>query len=267
MSAGRALITGASGGIGAAFAFALAQRGIAVVLVARDRERLDDLARRLRSQCGAAVEVLPADLSDAAQRRAVETRASGGIDLLVNVAGVASVGRFAELAAEREAAQIALNLLAPMRLTRAALPAMIAQRRGAVIIVSSIAAFVPARFAATYAASKAALNSFGESLHEELRGSGVQVQVLCPGFTRTAFVDRAGADGGAIPSFAWMTPDAVVEASLASLRRRRVICVPGLRNRLLTALLSGLPRRWARRLTGAGAKQGWAAQAIRRPDE
>jgi short-subunit dehydrogenase len=210
--------------------------------------------------------VLSADLTETAQRAAVEVRLAGepSIDVLINAAGVAAVGRFAGLDAERAAGQIALNDVAAMRLMHAVLPGMIARRRGVIINVSSIAAFVPARFAATYAASKAYLNSFSESLHEELRGSGVQVQVLCPGFTRTDFVTRAGADGDAIPGFAWMTPDAVVAASLTALRRGRVVCVPGLRNRALLAVLSALPRRWARRLAGAGIKR--FATAARQPD-
>jgi short-subunit dehydrogenase len=263
----RALITGASGGIGAAFASALAQRGMDLVVVARDRERLAELAQRLRDRHAVAVEILPADLTDRAQRRAVELRAAApSLEVLVNAAGLAAVGRYAELAPEAAEQQIALNFIAVVRLTRAALPGMIARRRGTIINVSSIAAFVPARFAATYAATKASLNSFSESLHEELRNTGVQIQVLCPGFTRTAFVERAGADGSVIPAFAWMTPEAVVAASLAALPRGRVVCVPGLCNRVLTTLLTALPRRWARRLTGAGAKRGWAAGAIRRGD-
>jgi short-subunit dehydrogenase len=264
----RVLITGGSSGIGAAFAAALAARGCDLVLVARGRARLDDLAGHLRAQHAVAVQVLSADLTDSAERAAVEVRLAEDprIDLLINAAGVAAVGRFTGLDAEIAARQIALNDVAAVRLTRAVLPGMIARRHGAIVNVSSIAAFVPARFAATYAASKAYLNSFTESLHEELRGSGVQVQVLCPGFTRTDFVARAGADGDAIPSFAWMTPEAVVAASLTALRRGRVVCVPGLRNRALTAVLATLPHGWARRLAGAGIKRFTAASrsAVRR---
>jgi hypothetical protein len=261
----RALITGASGGIGAAFASAFAQRGLDLVVVGRNCGRLADQAQGLEREHAVAVEILPADLTDRVQRRAVELRAADpSIEVLVNAAGLATVGRYADLAPESAAEQIAVNLIAGIRLTRAALPGMIARRRGAIINVSSIAAFVPARFAATYAATKASLNSFSESLHEELRGSGVRIQVLCPGFTRSAFVERAGADGSVIPGFAWMTPEAVVAASLAALLRGQVVCVPGMHNRVLTALLAGLPRRWSRRLAGAGAKRGWAAKAVRR---
>jgi short-subunit dehydrogenase len=251
------MVTGASSGIGAAFATALARQGFDIVLVARNRERLEDVARRLRSERDVAVEVVSADLTDASERQLVETRLASDatIDVLINDAGVATVGRFADLDAELSGTQIALNIVAVARLTRAALPGMIARGRGAIVNVSSIAAFVPARFAATYAATKAYLNSFSESLHEELRGSGVQVQVLCPGFTRTAFVARAGADEASIPRPAWMTPEDVVAQSLAALRRGRAVCVPGLRNRALMIMLTSLPRRWARRLTGAGTKR------------
>jgi short-subunit dehydrogenase len=224
------------------------------------------LAERLRREHAAQVEVHAADLTDTAARGSVERRLAqdAALAMLVNAAGIATLGRFAALDADGEAAAIALNVTATVRLTRAALPGMLARRHGAIVNVSSIAAFVPVRFSTTYAAGKAFLNSFTEALHEELRGRGVRVQVLCPGFTRTAFTQRAGVDDDAIPPFAWMSPDAVAAASLAALRRGRVVCVPGLTNRLLTTLLAALPRRLARRLAGAAAKQGWAAAALRR---
>jgi uncharacterized protein len=265
-AARRALVTGASSGIGAAFAVAFAQRGSDVVLVARSRARLTELAERLRREHAVEAEALAADLTDAEQRREIERRlaADTTIDVLVNSAGAANVGRFADLVAGGEEAQIRLNVVAVVRLTRAVLPGMIARRRGGIINVSSIAAFAPVRFSATYAASKAYLNSFSEALYEELRGTGVCVQVLCPGFTRTDFARRAGVDERAIPAFAWMIPEAVVAASLAGLERGRAVCVPGFSNRVLATVLARLPRRLARRLAGAGAKQGWAASASRR---
>lgn len=260
----RALVTGASDGIGTAFAHALAERAYALILVARRLDRLETLATQLRERWGVAVEVLPADLTRAADLRAVE--AAIGVDplaILVNSAGVATVGPFASLDAEREAAQIALNVVALVRLTRAALPGMLARRNGAIINVSSFAAFVPGRFTATYGATKAYLNSFTEALYEELRGSGVRVQALCPGFTRTAFVRQAGFSTRAIPSIAWMRPEAVVKASLAALERNAAVCVPGRRHRALKALLFIVPRRLARRIMGVGAKRGWASDSLR----
>lgn len=261
----RAVVTGASGGIGAAFATALAQQGFDLMLVARNVERLETLAQRLRERCGVDVEVAVADLTSAVQLRAVEARLAGDsrLDLLINNAGVVTVGPFARLDPDQEEALIDLNVVALARLTRAALPGMIERHRGAIINVSSIAAFVPVRFTATYSASKAYVNSFTEAVHEELRGTGMRVQLLCPGFTRTEFGERAGGDTAWIPSFAWMTPEAVVDASLAALRRGTLVCVPGAVNRVLTVLLRVLPRRLVRRLTGAGAKQGWASTSLR----
>jgi uncharacterized protein len=261
----RAVVTGASTGIGAAFAAALARDHFDLMLVARSQERLHELAQHLRSTCGVTVEVAVADLTCATQLRDVEERLAGGAapDLLVNNAGVATVGPFARLEADREEALIALNVVALARLTRAVLPAMLARRGGAIINVSSIAAFVPARFTATYGASKAYVNSFTEALHEELRGSGVRVQLLCPGFTRTEFCARAGVDAARIPSVAWMAPEAVVAASLAALRRGRLVCVPGAVNRTLIGLMRVVPRRFMRRLTGVGAKQRWASTSLR----
>lgn len=260
----RALVTGASSGIGAAFAQALAAQEYDLVLVARRHDALKALATRLRDRWDVSVEVLVADLTNAADLRAVEAvLAANPFALLVNNAGAASVGRFARLEPDAEEALVRLNVVALVRLTRAALPGMIERHQGTIINVSSIAAFVPARFSATYSATKAYVNSFTEALHEELRGTGVRVQLLCPGFTRTEFPERAGADASRIPSFAWMAPETVVDASLAALRRGTLICVPGGANRTLVTLLRLLPRRLMRRLTGAGAKQGWASTALR----
>src|SRR5262249_10893759 len=142
-----------------------------------------------------------------------------GLDLLVNNAGFGTTGTFVELDPEREEEEIRLNVIALSRLTRAALPALIARGRGAVINVSSMAAFQPAPHNATYGATKAFVNSFTESLYEEVRGTGVRLQALCPGFTRTEFQNRAGIDASGIPGFAWMSAEAVVDASMAALAR------------------------------------------------
>jgi short-subunit dehydrogenase len=249
----RALVTGASSGIGVAFAERLAGDGYDVVLVARSVRRLEDLAARLHEQTGVDARVLPADLGDVAQCRRVEevVAAEDHVDLLVNNAGFGTYGRFAESRVDGEAQEIAVNVVALMRLTRAALPGMVARRRGAVINVSSMAAFQPQPFNATYGATKAFVNSFTESLHEELRGTGVRVQVLCPGFTRTEFQERAGVDVSRIPDFAWMEAGEVVEASLAALERGTLVCVPGAANWALIATTGFLPRRLVGRVTGA----------------
>jgi short-subunit dehydrogenase len=248
----RALVTGASAGIGAAFAERLSQEGYDLIVVARNRHRLETLAQRLHDSDGTQVEVLSADLTDPTELRVVE-RVIGGsdLDLLVNNAGFGTVGRFAELDIEKEEEEIRLNVVALVRLTRAALPGMLERRSGAIIHVSSMAAFQPGPYNATYCATKAYVNSFTEALHEELRGSGVQLQALCPGFTRTEFQQRAKVDVSRVPSFAWMGPEEVVSASLAALKRGDIVCVPGFTNRLLSTVVSVVPRSLTRRVVGS----------------
>ena len=222
------------------------------MIVARDRERLERTAKQLRERDGIAVEVLVADLSQPAGVQAVAERiaADPALTMLVNNAGFGFIGSFAELDGEREEEVIRVNVAALTRLTRAALPGMIARGRGAIINVSSMAAFQPGPFNATYAATKAYVNSFTEALHEELRGTGVRVQALCPGFTRTEFQTRAGIDVSNLPAFVWMTADAVVDASLAALQRGDVVCVPGTANWLTANVIGMVPRGWTRRLSG-----------------
>jgi short-subunit dehydrogenase len=198
-----------------------------------------------------------ADLTDPTAVRAIEEIIAGDprLELLVNNAGFGTAGRFAELDPGKEEAEIRLNVVALVRLARAALPGMIARGRGAVINVSSMAGFQPAPYNATYAATKAFVTSFTEALHEELRGTGVRVQALCPGFTRTEFQVRAQIDTSSIPSFAWMSAEAVVDAALAGLRRGEVVCVPGLANRAVATLLGQLPRSVVRRVAGMTGKR------------
>jgi hypothetical protein len=253
----RAWVTGASAGIGAAFARRLARDHFDLALVARSRDRLEELAAELEKAEGIACDVVVADLTDAVGLQRVADCVGGddGLELLVNNAGFGTVGAFAELDADREEEEIRLNVVALTRLARAALPGLIARGRGGMINVSSMAAFQPAPLNATYAATKAFVNSFTEALHEELRGTGVKVQALCPGFTRTEFQERAGIDTGGVPSFAWMTAEAVVDSSLAALRRGEVVCVPGLGNRLLATAATAMPRAVVRRIVGAGARR------------
>jgi len=248
----RALVTGASTGLGAVFAAALAGQQYELTIVARSRERLEALAERLRQHHGIAVQVVVADLTQALALRTVEEHvaADQALELLVNNAGFGTTGPFASLDPDQEEAEIRLNIVALMRLTHAALPGMIARNRGAIINVSSLAAFVPGPYDATYGATKAFVNSFTEALHEELRGTRVRVQALCPGFTHTEFQQRAGIDVSRLPAYAWMTPEAVVAASLAALQRGQLVCVPGLINRLLALLIGAVPRRLVRRVTG-----------------
>ncbi|MBI2764766.1 MAG: SDR family oxidoreductase [Chloroflexi bacterium] len=248
-----ALITGASSGIGRCFAERLARDGYDLVLVARDAARLAELAANLRENTGVGVEVMAADLTVPDERGRVEARAAGvpPIALLVNNAGMGTSGRFEALDIDVEEREIELNVIALVRLTHAVLPGMIARKRGAIINVSSVAAFQPGPYNATYNASKAFVSSFTEAIHEEVRGTSVRVQTLCPGFTRTEFQDRAGIDESKVPAAAWMEPEEVVEGSLRALRRGDAVYVPGIHNRALAATTSTMPRAMVRRIAGA----------------
>jgi uncharacterized protein len=255
VSAGKpvALITGASSGIGAEFARARAARGHDLVVVARDEARLEELAERVEKEHGVDVEVLLADLTTANGTAVVEARLEAvdpPIDLLVNNAGFGTVGKFADLAREIETREIALNVVALMRLCHAALPGMVERGRGGIINVSSLAGYQPTPLNATYGGTKAFVTSFSHALHEEVRGTGVNIMVLCPGFTRTEFQERAGLDSSAVPSFLWKSAEAVVAAALRAYDNGRAVCIPGSLNQAGAAFSSALPAGITRRLAG-----------------
>lgn len=253
-----ALVTGASSGIGAEFARALAARGNDLVIVARDGARLDEGAELLEKEHEAAVEVLAADLTKAGGLKVVEARlesADPPIDLLVNCAGFATFGKLWELRRDVEEREIRLNVVAVTRLCHAALPGMVQRGRGGIVNVSSVAAYQPTPANATYGATKAFVNSFTHALHEELRGSGVKIMVLCPGFTRTEFQERAGLDSSKVPDGLWQTPDQVVEAALRAFDRGRSTCVPGPLNKAGAAFSSALPASMSRRVAAAVVKR------------
>jgi hypothetical protein len=236
-----ALITGASAGIGAAFARQLAARGFGLILVARRAERLEALARSLPGN----VSVLAADLTTEPGLRIVEdaVRACSALSLLVNNAGFGTLGRFWETDLAAQETMYRLHVLAVMRLTRAALEGMTARAYGAIVNVSSVAAFTTSQGNVSYNSTKAWMNSFTEGLDMELRGarSPVQVQALCPGFTITEFHENLGIDRRLIPAWLWMTADDVVDTSLRALGSRKVIVIPGWKYRLLVAVLRILP--------------------------
>lgn len=236
-------MTGASAGIGAAFAERLASDGWNLCIVARRRERLRELARTLRKRHGIRVDVVVADLTDTADLHRLERRVArdASLELLINNAGIADFGRFIDRDRDREEAEIRLNVLAVVRLTHAALPGMVRRKRGAVINVSSAAALLPGPWFAVYSACKAFLNTFTQAIHFELDGTGVRLQVLCPGLTRTEIFDSAGADATSLPDFMWMSASAVVDESLAALERGTLVCVPGFTNQALTSLSGLLP--------------------------
>lgn len=248
-----AIVTGASAGIGAAYAERLARDAYDLVLVARRRDRLEELAGKLARAHGRRVDVLAADLTAGEGVRAVEARiaAEPTLELLVNNAGFGTNGPFVDLDRDGEEEEVRLNVVALLRLTHAAAAAMKARGHGSVINVSSLAGFQPAPFNVTYGATKAFVNSFTQGLAEELRGSGVRLQLLCPGFTRTEFQDVAGVRTDEIPDFAWMSAEAVVEISLAALARGELVVIPGAGNRVMGALFRTMPSALARRIGGA----------------
>jgi uncharacterized protein len=246
-----ALVTGASSGIGLAFARQLAGSGHDLVVVARDTQRLHGLAKELEERHGTAVEVLSADLTLPEQLAAVEARLQDPdrpIDLLVNNAGFGNNGPFVEHDRDAVDREIRLNVVALTRLAHAAIGPMTARRSGGVVNVASIAGFQPTAGTAVYGATKAFVLSFSEALHEELRGSGVKVLVLCPGYTKTEFQARNGYEPRNLPSFAWETPEAVAEAALRALQRGQAVCVPGTLNKALVSTAHLLPRTAVRRV-------------------
>jgi hypothetical protein len=249
----QALVTGASSGVGEAFAVLLAGSGCDLVLVARKADQLADLAGRLREKHGVTVEVLQADLTLADQLGAVEQRLADPdrpVDLLVNSAGVLGrIGRLADQPPDAEAHKIDLNAAAAVRLTRAVLPGMLKRGHGSVINVSSVMAFVPTPHAATYSATKAFLVSFSESLNGETRRRGVHVTALCPGSVRTGLHD---ADPGrpkarTAARFGVLDPETVAKAGLDAVNAGRPIVVPGRRWTIVVALSRLLPRALVRK--------------------
>jgi short-subunit dehydrogenase len=252
MTRSTALVTGASIGIGAEFARLLATRGHDLVLVARDQQRLEALAKELEEAHGASCEVQVADLTDAGQLASVEARCvdpERPIEILVNNAGFGSFGTFHELDIETETREIQLNVLALVRLTHAAARTMVPRGHGGILNVASLAGFQPGPQDATYSATKAFVISFSEAIHEELRATGVHVTVLCPGFTRTEFQQRAGAHTESLPSFAWQTPDQVARVGLDALDRNRALVVPGTLNRVVGTFASVSPHAVTRRVS------------------
>ena len=235
------MVTGASSGIGAEFARRLARDGYALILVARRREQLEHLAGELGG-----AEILTADLTLEEDLTRVEARiaAAPDLDLLVNNAGFGTRGRFWETPLEGQERMHRLHVMATMRLTRAALAAMVPRGRGGVINVSSVAGFGQSPGNISYCATKAWMNSFTEGLDLELRGAGspVRVQALCPGFTITEFHDAMGAGREGIPTWLWMRAADVVDASLRGLQQGRLFVVPGAIYKLVVFLEKLAPR-------------------------
>lgn len=227
---GIALITGASSGIGATYAERLARRGYDLLLVARDLQRLEALGARLAQENGVKVEVLRADLTDRADLRIVEQRlrSDAAISLLVNNAGVAMNGTLAEADLDKVEQLIQLNVVALTRLSAAAAANFGAVGRGAIINLASVVALVPEMFNAVYSASKAYVLSLTQTLHGELGKSGVQVQAVLPGVTRTEIWERSGMDATQLPPEMIMEVGEMVDASLAGFDQGELVTIPSL---------------------------------------
>jgi uncharacterized protein len=253
----RALVTGASSGIGAAFARELGKAGADLVIVARTVDKLEALADEVRDRSGVDVEVLGADLADPDALAGVEQRVAAverPIDLLVNNAGYGFQGEFGEIPVDDEEAEIRVNIIALVRLSHAAAQRMPTTGGGGILNVSSVASFQPSPHGANYGATKAYVTSLSQALHEELRPKGVTVTALCPGLTRTEFQDRGGYRIG-LPEFAWQQADEVARAGLAAVARGDAIEVPGLHNKALVSTVRVLPMTVQRRLAAEVTKR------------
>jgi short-subunit dehydrogenase len=247
-----ALVTGASAGIGAAFSRRLAAEGRPVILVARDAERLERSAVQLREHYNVDVEVLPADLRTDVGCQAVAARLADTarpVETLINNAGIGLHQAFGDADLAAEEGLLDLNVRAVLRLTHAAITPMTARGRGEIINISSVAGFVPRGPAASYAASKAWVNSFTESVSLQLAGTGVTATAICPGFTHTEFHERADLDPeSSTPKWMWLDPDRVVAYGMVDARAGKPISVPYRRYQLIVLVCKLLPRSVLRRI-------------------
>ena len=248
-----ALITGATAGIGRAFACELASRGMSLVLVARDETRLLELAGELNFEFGVEIQVMSADLSNHAQIDEVACRAAAqDIDLVVNNAGFGLNQPFVGGDVQAEQQMLDVLVTAVMRITHAALPGMVERDRGGVINVSSVASWLAS---GTYSAAKSWVTTFSESLATQLRGSSVHVMALCPGFTRTEFHDRANMETTTIPEWMWLEVDDVVREALTDFAGQHAVSVPGVQYKSLGLVAQYLPRPFVRKLSVMQARR------------
>lgn len=258
----RALITGASAGLGWEFASQLANQAASLVVVARRSERLEELRRELtRQHPDLSVEIRSTDLSQPSQIEALCAwlkRERMEINLLVNNAGLGDLGAFATSDPKRVDAMILVNVFALTSLTRCLLPAMIAQKRGAILNVSSSASFLPIAGSAVYAATKAYVTSFSEGLRAELRGSGVTVTALCPGPVHTEFAESARRPVQGEPKFgpeiSHVSAEEAVRAGLTAVEADRALAIPGFVMKLGMALVRLTPMPFLRAVSGLSAK-------------
>jgi hypothetical protein len=251
------LITGASSGLGEEFAWNLATAGRDVILVARSRDRLSEIAELLAGATGVNVEILVADLSTAEGTQAVASRLADPdhpVDLLVNNAGLGLKKGFLDTTVEEEVAALDVMVRAVLVLSHAAARAMVARGHGAILNVSSIASWLGN---GSYAAHKAWVTSFTEGLATQLKGTGVSATAVLPGLTHTEFHERAEFDAyDEYPEIAWLEPEDVVSSALAAVRRKQVLVTPSVRYGTMTGIVRVLPRTWVRALARSGRPHG-----------
>ena len=248
MARPRALVTGASSGIGEVFADFLASNDHDLVIVARDLTRLHERADRWRGKYGIEVEVISADLSNSADISVIESRlreVSNPVDVLINNAGFGINKSFTLSKIDEEQALLDVLVTAPMRLMHAALPRMKESNRGTIINVSSVAGWIAG---GTYSAAKSYLTVSTESLHTELRGTNVRVHALCPGFTRTEFHQRGRMKMGGLPGFMWLSAEDVVRDSWQAAESGKAISVPGWQYKILSSISRFGPRPLVRKV-------------------
>jgi uncharacterized protein len=270
-SQGTALITGASSGIGAIYADRLSRRGYDLVLVARNRERLEALAKRLREETGRSVEIVAADLGDKAGLACVEAmlRTEPRFTMLVNNAGFGATAPLLASDIDKMEAMIALNVTALTRLTFAASPGFVARGRGAIINIASIVAIAPELLNGVYGGSKAYVLAFSQSLHHELAAKGVRVQAVLPGAIATEFWGIAGQPVENLPPTMVMTSENLVDAALAGLDQGELVTIPSLPNindwtaceKARRALAPNLSRRQPAARYGVGKRSLWSLGA------
>src|SRR4051812_18642934 len=242
-------ITGASAGLGVEFARQLSRRGHALVLVARRKERLEELAKELGNARAVATDL---SKKDAAAKLMTDLAANGeAVEVLVNNAGFGLIGRFAELDAKRERQMIDLNVGALTELCRAVAPGMIERKSGGIVNVASTAAFQPGPKMAVYFATKAFVLSLSEALHEELKPHGIKVSCLCPGPTRTEFGEVAGFGGNGLFDRVAMESPEVVKAGLEGLDANKAVVIPGFVNKVGAISTRFASRATVRKIAGA----------------
>ncbi|MFX1536566.1 MAG: SDR family NAD(P)-dependent oxidoreductase [Promethearchaeota archaeon] len=243
-----AFITGATSGIGKAFAKKFASEGYDLIITGRRKQLIKSVADKISKKYGVNVEVIIIELSDDddLDKLVQKVKATKNLDILVNNAGFATEKKFHEEDIKDQEAMVKVHVLAIIKLVHAAIPNMLERGKGTIINVSSIGAFAASPRNATYSGTKAFINAFTESLHLELLKTGIKVQTLCPGLTRTDFHEKMGYDNSKLHKnrgiIRWMSPEEVVAISLRDLKIGRVISVPGFWNNLLKNLARLVPR-------------------------